>query len=151
MSKYTNEALRMIPFVQKAVQSLNDEDALNIKTVYPNWDDLVPLKNVESNEAGFKFVYKGEDGYELYKCLSANPTFQADWIPGVGTESLYARIDETHDGTYDNPIPYKGNMELVEGLYYTQNNIIYLCIRNTDAPMYHALADLVNLYVEIVE
>ena len=35
-----------------------------------------------------------------------------DWVPGVGTESIYTHIDETHDGTQYDPIPYDGNMEL---------------------------------------
>ena len=66
------------------------------------------------------------------------------------TESLYTRIDEQHDGTKYDPIPYDGNMALQSGKYYTQNNILYLCNRNTVNPVYNALAELVGLYVEVV-
>ena len=40
-------------------------------------------------------------------------------------------------------------MELVEGLYYSQNGVTYLCIRSTGVPVYNNLADLVHLYVEV--
>ena len=67
----------------------------------------------------------------------------------MGTESLYERIDETHAGTIDDPIPYEGNMALTAGLYYSQGGVIYLCTRDTVNPVYNALADLVGLYVEV--
>ena len=133
------------PLMEKAAQSLSDAEALQIKTMYPKWEKLVELGSVEA-PAGFRFYYGGA----LYKCNDQNPTFQADWVPGVGTESLYVRIDETHAGTLDDPIPYDGNMELTAGLYYSQDGVVYLCTRDTGAPVYHALKDLVGLYVETV-
>ena len=103
------------------------------------------LGSVEA-PAGFRFYYGGA----LYKCNDQNPTFQAGWVPGVGTESLYVRIDEIHAGTSDDPIPYDGNMELTAGLYYEQDGVVYLCTRDSGNPVYHALKDLVGLYVEVV-
>ena len=69
----------------------------------------------------------------------------------MGTESLYTRIDEQHDGTKYDPIPYDGNMALVNGLYYTQGGVLYLCNRDTVNPVYHALSELVGQYVEVAE
>ena len=74
--------------------------------------------------------------------VSLNP-----FSPEQGTESLYTRIDETHDGTKYDPIPYDGNMVLEQGKYYTQNGVTYLCTRDTGTAVHHALADLVGLYV----
>lgn len=71
-------------------------------------------------------------------------------MPGVGTESLFERIDEVHDGSRYDPIPYEGNMALTAGLYYTQNGVLYLCTRDTGIPVYNALADLVGIYVDVV-
>ena len=130
---------------EKAAQYLPDAEALEAKALYPRWENLVALGSVQTNEAGYKFLY-GED---LYKCKNPNPTFQLDWVPGVGTESLYERIDEDHAGTLEDPIPYDGNMELFEGKYYSQNGVVYICTRNTGAAVYHALSDLVGLYVEV--
>jgi hypothetical protein len=62
---------------------------------------------------------------------------------------MYTRIDETHDGSEYDPIPYEGNMVLENGKYYMQDDVIYLCTRDTGNPVYNALADLVGLYVEI--
>ena len=63
--------------------------------------------------------------------------------------ALYIVIDVAHSGTQDDPIPYDGNMELTEGLYYTQGGVTYLCNRSTGQPVYNALAELVGLYVEV--
>lgn len=148
MNKWYNAALKVRAIYQKGAQFLIDSDALQIKGIYPTWEECVELGSIDTEgRVGYKFIY-GED---LYSCVNANPTFQADWIPGVGTESLYTRVDEEHAGSLEDPIPYNGNMELMEGLYYIQNNIIYHCIRATETPVYHALADLVGLYVEVVK
>ena len=119
----------------------SDLDALAVKDIYPAWDSLIG----QTVNVDFKLTYDGK----LYKVIQAH-TVQSDWIPGVGTESLYAVIDEGHAGTLDDPIPYDGNMELTEGLYYIQDGIVYLCTRSTGQPVYHALSDLVGLYVEAV-
>lgn len=120
----------------------SDLDALAVKDIYPAWESLIG----QTVNVDFKLTYDGK----LYKVIQAH-TIQADWMPGVGTESLYAVIDEGHAGTLDDPIPYDGNMELFEGLYYVQNDVVYLCTRNSEQPVYHALNDLVGLYVEVVE
>jgi hypothetical protein len=119
----------------------SDLDALAVKDIYPAWKNLIG----QTVNVDFKLTYDGK----LYKVIQAH-TVQADWIPGVGTESLYAVIDEGHTGAEDDPIPYDGNMELFEGLYYVQNGVTYRCTRNSGQPVYHALSDLVGLYVEVV-
>ena len=119
----------------------SDLDALAVKDIYPAWDSLIG----QTVNVDFKLTHDGK----LYKVIQAH-TVQSDWVPGVGTESLYAVIDEGHAGTLDDPIPYDGNMELTEGLYYSQDGIVYLCTRSTGQPVYHALSDLVGLYVEVV-
>ena len=118
----------------------SDLDALAVKDIYPAWESLIG----QTVNVDFKLTYDGK----LYKVIQAH-TVQADWVPGVGTESLYAVIDEGHAGTLDDPIPYDGNMELFEGLYYIQNGVNYRCTRNSEQPVYHALSDLVGLYVEV--
>ena len=139
-----SEALLYRQRIETAVQSLPDSEALEAVTLYPKWADLIG-KTV--GKAEYKFQYNGK----LYKTIPANHTFQKDWVPGVGTESIYTRIDETHDGTQYDPIPYDGNMALEAGLYYTQGGVVYLCNRDTGQPVYNALADLVGIYVEVAE
>ena len=122
---------------------VDDNTALRMVEFYPEWNSLI---GQTVDKAGFRFTYGGK----LYKTIPANHTFQADWVPGVGTESLYTRIDETHDGSKYDPIPYSGNMALENGKYYTQDGVTYLCTRDTGNPVYNALADLVGIYVDTV-
>lgn len=145
MSDLLTLARSLRPYIEQAAQSLSDTDGLKAKALYPRWEALVKKGNVTA-EAGYRFTHNGD----LYKCVNANPTFQSDWVPGIGTAALYVRIDEAHAGTLADPIPYDGNMELKAGLYYTQSGVTYLCNRNTGQPVYNSLAELAGLYVETV-
>ena len=139
----SEEVTRLLITQQINTIEVDDQTALRMLTFYPEWADLIG-KTVDKAE--YKFQYNGK----LYKTIPANHTFQADWIPGVGTESIYTRIDEEHDGSLADPIPYDGNMALTAGLYYIQNGVTYLCNRDTINPVYNALVDLVGVYVEAV-
>ena len=121
--------------------SVDDNTALRMREFYPEWKDLI---GTTVDKAGFKFTHGGE----LYKTIPEQHTFQADWVPGEGTESLYTRIDESHSGTLTDPIPYSGNMALESGKYYSQGGSVYLCTRDTGNPVYSHLAEQVGIYVE---
>ena len=109
----------------------------------PSWEELAG--SGQQAKVDYRFTFGGK----LYKVLQVH-TFQSSWVPGQGTESLYAEIDETHSGTEEDAIPYAGNMALEAGRYYSQNGVTYLCTRDTGSPVYHNLADLVGLYVTTV-
>lgn len=119
--------------------TVDDATAYRMKEFYPAYEVG------KTYAAGDKFIHGGE----LYRVLQAH-TSQESWTPGVSTESLYVRIDEQHDGTKYDPIPYSGNMALESGKYYTQNGVTYLCNRDTGIAVYQPLADLVGVYVEEV-
>ena len=53
-------------------------------------------------------------------------------------------------GTLENPIEYTSGITLESGKYYVQDNVTYLCNRDSGNPVYHNLSDLVGLYVEAV-
>lgn len=124
-------------------QELDDEQALQAKALYPAWAEVVG----QTVKKRFKFVYEEA----LYKTIQDDLLIQEQNVPGQGTESLYTRIDETHAGTQEDPIPYAGNMELEQGKYYSQGGVTYLCNRDTGQAVFQPLADLVGIYVEIVE
>lgn len=120
--------------------TVDDQTALRMIAFYPDWE------TDKAYAAGDKLV----SGGKLWKVLQAH-TSQSTWVPGAtGTESLYTQIDEEHDGTKYDPIPYNGNMELKNGLYYSQEGVLYHCTRDTGNPVYNALSELVGLYVEVV-
>ena len=130
------EVQEMMVRAQINTLSVDDATALRMVEYYPEWTAGTAYA------AGDRLVYNGD----LYKVLQAH-TSQETWLPGTGTESLYTRSDEQHDGTKYDPIPYSGNMVLEAGKYYSQSGKTYLCNRDTGNPVYHALADLVGLYV----
>lgn len=136
---------------KKQAQSLTDQEALQVKSLYDEWADLVKESYV-AQETGFKFAHTKDGVTDLYKTMQANFTFQGQWEPGaVGTESLYSHIDEAHAGTEEDPIPYKKNMEIFNGKYYTYNDVLYRCTRDSGIPLQHGLDELVGLYVVVAE
>lgn len=132
------EVQEMMVRAQINTLEVDDATALRMVAYYPEWTAGTAYA------AGDRLVYNGD----LYKVLQAH-TAQDTWQPGAGTESLYTRIDEQHDGTKYDPIPYSGNMALEAGKYYIQNDVIYLCTRDTINPVYQPLSELVGLYVEV--
>ena len=142
-----SEVSRLLIKQQINTLSVDDNTALRMRRYYPTFAELVGHTVTQ----GTKFRATDSEDADLYKTIQPELTIQAHYPPGVGMEALYTRIDETHDGTLADPIPYDGNMELTEGLYYTQDGVTYLCSRSTGQPVYNALSELVGLYVEIAE
>ena len=124
---------------------LDDERAIEVPALFPAWEDKIG----QSVEIGERLFYDGR----LWKVLQAH-TIQSNWTPAVAS-SLYTEIvlqqeGEEELGTLSNPIPYNNNMILEQGKYYSQDGVIYLCIRDSGNPVYHPLSALVGLYVEVV-
>lgn len=119
---------------------LSNNDALKVKDFYPLWSaDSVEVK-------------KGE----RYQCdnllweVVQNHTTQELWKPSLETASLWKVVDEEHAGTQEDPIPYNPPMEIFKDKYYTQNEVLYKCTRNSEIPLSHDLSALVGTYVETV-
>lgn len=119
---------------------LSNKEALEVKEFYPEWSaDSVEVK-------------KGE----RYLCdnllweVVQNHTTQESWKPSLATASLWKVVDEEHAGTQEDPIPYNPPMEIFKDKYYTQNEVLYKCTRNSGIPLSHDLSALDGLYVETV-
>ncbi len=132
-----SEVLRLRQVIEQAAQSLDDKTALTAIPLHPVW------------AVGTEYAvgHKVQYGGRLWRVLQAH-TSQLGWEP-ENAPALWEQINETHSGTADDPIPYSGNMALVNGLYYTQDGLTYLCIRSTGVPVYNDLAELVDIYVEL--
>ena len=124
--------------------SLTDQQSLEVKSLYPNWEDFIGKELSQ----GTKVQYQDR----LFKVLQTH-TAQEDWKPGIDTASLYTEIVEDHAGTLEDPIPYPadGNMIIYNGKYYVENGIIYLCIRDSQQPLYVALSSVIDNYVQIAQ
>lgn len=119
---------------------LSDEEALKRKALYPEWASFIG----KSLNTGFKVQYDDK----LYKVRQPIAVVLEDQYPSQLTAALYEEINETAAGTIDDPIPYNGNMELFEGLYYSQAGVTYKCTRSTGQAVYHDLSALVGIYVQ---
>ena len=131
-----SEVLAMLIPQQINTLAVDDSMALRMLDFYPEW----------AAGTAYSVGYKVRRDGKLWRVVQAH-TSQVGWEP-ENAASLWEQINETHAGTMDDPIPYSGNMALTNGLYYMQDWVIYKCTRDTGNPVYHALSELVGLYVE---
>ena len=144
MPKYSDlqRLKKDVAMVNENINTLNltNNEALEVKEFYPIWSaDSVEVKQGERYQC---------DNL-LWEAIKDHTT-QANWKPSLQTASLWKVVDEEHAGTQEDPIPYNPPMEIFEGKYYIQNEVIYKCTRNSDIPLSHDLSALVGTYVELV-
>jgi hypothetical protein len=134
-----DEAIRLRRIIEQAAQSLDDKTALEAVCLHPHW----------AVGAAYCSGFKVRHDDRLFRCVQAHTSMDG-WQP-ENTPALWEEINETHTGELNDPIPYNGNMALTAGLYYIQDGVVYLCIRDTINPVHSPLAELTELYVEAVE
>lgn len=117
------------------------EDAIAKKSYFPKFEDCIG----KELPIGYRLQYEDT----LYEVIQTH-TVQADWTPDTAV-SLFKVVQVEADGTEDNPIQWQVGMELENGKYYVDADVLYLCIRSSEQAMHFALADLVSGgYVEVV-
>lgn len=123
---------------------LTIEQSLEEKEYFPKWSNLI------GKQATVGYMFTHED--TLFEVITEH-TFAEEWIPNVGTESLYKVVQIEASGTIDDPITWEYNMELFAGKYYKDKEILYLCIKDSGMGMaYENLSDLVSGgFVEVVD
>ena len=132
--------------IVKGAKYLSDEDALDALGLYDEWEVGVEYKVEE--EGGVLIKPRITRNGKLYRVEQTHVS-QADWLP-EDTTALYTEVAAQGQGdTPDNPIPYNNNMELFKDKYYSQDDVVYVCFRDTGIPVYNNLADLVGLYVNV--
>ena len=108
---------------QIQAQELTDEQAVQVKAIYPAWSP---------DGVHYPVDYKVLHDDVLYKSLQDH-TSQADWAPGVAP-SVWVAIDSgEHAGTQEDPIPVPdtvetAGMEYEKGKYYLEGDTVYLMI-----------------------
>ena len=126
----THEALR--PYIEKAAESLDDNDAVKAVKLFPRWDEHIG----EAVTPGQRMSDEDTDGVlRLYKVREGKGhTTQEDWKPCL-TPAMWAVVDETHAGTLEDPIPAARGMEYEYGKYYldSEDGKTYKCERIGEA------------------
>ena len=129
--------------LEHITENLNDSTALEVATFVKRWKPNINYKT------GDRVSYKPGEEVELWRCRQ-NHTSQQNWAPSIATASLWERVEEVHTGTIDDPIPYNINLAVFEGLYYTEDDVLYICIRDSGNPLYATAASLIGNYFEVV-
>ena len=130
--------------------NLSATDSLEVVDWFPEWGIDEGFKVGDTVQKGQKFKYNGK----LYAVLQEH-SILANYAPSINTASLYVEVTPDYNevgeemATIQNPIAYEGNMILENGKYYIQGGVTYKCNRDTGIAVYHALKDLVGLYVEL--
>ena len=121
---------------------ISNEEALDYMAIIYPWDYYLDKVLTE----GMMVTYEDKPWRvrQTHTVLEIYP-------PSLDTASLYEKIDKEHSGEADDPISYAPPMEIFNGKYYTQNGVIYKCIRDSGIALTHDLSHLIELYVIIPE
>ena len=126
--------------VKTARAITDDQEALAVKCLYKQWEKQIG-RQLEVGE----YIQHNK---QLYRVLQQH-TAQESWVPGVGTESLYVIIDKEHSGAENDPIPWKANMECFNGKYYIEDEILYLCVRDSGIALQCKIVDVLGNYFKL--
>lgn len=127
-----------VNFIKSSRNTADDQTAVKAMAFYPHWAAGLTVA------VGDRLQYGGK----LYKVIQAHTT-QADWTPDAAA-SLFEVIDIEHAGTAEDPIPWAVNMQCYEGKYYTFDNVLYLCIRDSGIPLAYTPDQLIDQYFKVV-
>ncbi|MBR6354254.1 MAG: hypothetical protein IKS01_00565 [Paludibacteraceae bacterium] len=131
-------ARRLRPLIVKASASLSDTDALQAVELFDEW-----LPDTDYS-IGDRRRYEGV----LYKARQAH-TSQEIYPPNIVPALWEVVAPEGKGDSPDNPIEYDQSMAIEEGKFYIENDVIYICTRNSVNPLYTALANVIGNYVEV--
>lgn len=127
----------------KVTATLTDEQALEVKELYPLW--------AVGTAYTVDFVVRHNS--KLYRCLQSH-TSQDNWTPDA-TPSLWAAINVSNAGTIDDPIPAERGMEYEYGKYYLdpEDGKTYLCERGSETGtivLHYLPHELTDIYFTLV-
>lgn len=134
-------ALEFRKKIEKAATYLPDKDALESIELFDEW----------SKDKNYDIGERCQDLGVLYRCynpIQANPTYR----PSV-TPAHWIVVTVGEDGTLDNPITADVGMRYYKGLYYAEEDKLYLCTRDDtgNGTILHYLpSQLVGVFFEEV-
>lgn len=115
---------------------LSNNDTIKFKDYLPDWNDYVG----KSLPINFKLQYNNQP----YQTIQYINVVLSDQTPDI-VYSLYAIINEEHEGTLEDPIPYQQQMAIEKGKYYIQYDVVYIAIQNMPTGMPYDLKDMPSI------
>lgn len=138
----SEEAREVVSFAIQNVE-LSDEQSLIVVEFYDEWKLGVEY------DKGKKIRGEGEDPL-LYRCRQKHISDEVN-KPGIHTSAIWEVINESHNGTIDDPIPAVVNMQYYIDMYYIEDDVLYLCTRDSEIPLAYLPSQLVGHYFEVVD
>ena len=124
--------------VEHLTDDMTDADALNYSGLFLTWETST-LYHV-----GDRVHYNDT----LYKCRQAH-TSQEIYPPNIVPALWEVVAPEGKGDSPDNPIEYDQSMAIEKDKFYIENDVVYICIRDSGVPLYTALANVIGNYVEV--
>lgn len=115
---------------------LSNNDTIKFIDYLPDWNDYVG----KSLPINFKLQYNNQ----AYQTLQYINVVLSDQTPDI-VYSLYAIINEEHEGTLEDPIPYQQQMAIEKGKYYIQYDVVYIAIQNMPTGMPYDLNQIPSI------
>lgn len=111
-----------------AIPLMTNDQILQCVSVLPEWKSFIGGKM----EAHQRFQFNKE----VWESRQEIPVVLEGQEPGISTATLYQRIESSHAGTQEDPVPYSPLMSVYKDKYYTQNDALYLCLEDSGQPLY---------------
>lgn len=111
-----------------AIPLMTNDQISQCVSVLTEWEEFIGGK-MEANQ---RFQFKKEP----WEARQEIPVVLEGQEPGISTAALYQRIESSHAGTQEDPIPYSQLMSVYKDKYYTQNDVMYLCLEDSGQPLY---------------
>lgn len=127
--------------IQCAIPLMSNDQILQCVSVLTEWEEFIGGKM----EAHQRFQFNKE-AWESRQEVSVVLEGQE---PGISTAALYQRIESSHVGTQEDPIPYSPLMTVYKDKYYIQNEMLYLCLEDSGQPLYADCENLPRYFQEV--
>ena len=115
---------------------LSNNDTIKYKDYLPDWNDYIN----KSMPKDFKFQYNNQP----YQTIQYINVVLENQTPDL-VYALYAIINEEHEGTLQDPIPYTQQMSIEKGKYYIQYDVVYLAVQDMPTGMPYDLSQIPSI------
>lgn len=128
--------------IPKVINTMDipDQDSLVVKDLYPAWSEFIGKELPKGHKVNY--------GDSLYKVIQTVNQVLEHQTPDL-VPANYTPIDEEHEGTLEDPIPYVQMMAFEKGKYYSQYGETYLCILTTITGYPNDLKDLPTIVQKV--
>lgn len=120
-ARLTSQMQAAVKLYVKKATDIPDEQALEMPDLFRTWDEV--LAAGEQLEADTVLNLDGQ----LYGVVQPVTPQEHQRPDGEGMLAIYRPIDQTHEGTREDPVPFVYGMDMEQGTYYSSGGKTYLC------------------------